>query len=66
MIQRRDGQKVGSERYKDFMRLRDELFGAEHEAVEMYPARSRETDVANIYHLWVVQSDSDEFPIGLK
>jgi len=65
-IQRRDGQPAGPERYRDFMRVRDELIGEEHEAVEMYPARSRETDVANIYHLWVVQSDADEFAVGFK
>ncbi len=66
MIQRRDGQPVGPERYRDFMRVRDELIGDEHEAVEVYPARSRETDVANVYHLWVMQSAVDEFPIGFK
>lgn len=66
MIQRRDGQPPGPERYKDFMRVRDELVGEEHEALEMYPRRSREIDAANVYHLWVVQSDADEFSVGFK
>lgn len=66
LIQRRDGRPVGAERYGDFMRLRDELIGEGHEAAEIYPARSREVDVANVYHLWVVQSEMDEFPFGFK
>ena len=65
MIQRRDGEAPGPERYRDFMRIRDELVGPEHEAVEVYPARSSETDVANVYHLWVLKSEADTFPVGL-
>lgn len=66
VIQRRDLQPPGTERYRDFMRIRDELIGAEHEALELYPARSREVDTGNIYHLWVLQSASEAFPIGFK
>lgn len=66
VIQRHDLQPPGAERYRDFMRIRDELIGAEHEALEMYPARSREVDTGNIYHLWVLQSASEAFPIGFK
>lgn len=53
-IKRLDKDRVGPERYRDFMRIKDELVGSEREAVEIYPARSRETDTANQYHLWVM------------
>jgi len=52
-IKRLDKQRVGPERYRDFMRIKDELVGPEREAVEIYPARNREVDTANQYHLWV-------------
>jgi hypothetical protein len=53
-IKRLDKERIGPERYRDFMRIRDELMGTEREAVELYPARSREVDTANQYHLWVM------------
>lgn len=53
-IKRLDKARVGPERYRDFMRIRDELVGTEREAIEIYPARSREVDTANQYHLWVM------------
>jgi hypothetical protein len=65
-IRRLNGNVPGAERYPAFMRIRDELIGPEHEAIEIYPARSREMDIANAYHLWAVQSAADTFPIGFK
>lgn len=53
-IKRIDKERVGRERYRDFMRIKDELIGPEYEAVEIYPARSDEVDTANQYHLWVM------------
>lgn len=61
-IKRLDREQVGRERYRDFMRIRDELIGPEYEAVELYPARSREIDTANQYHLWLITSG--QFPFG--
>ena len=63
-IKRRDRAPLGPERYRDFMRIKDELLGPEHEAVELYPARSRETDAANQYHLFCLASDGIRFPFG--
>lgn len=64
-IKRLDGRRPGRERYPDFMRIRDELIGPENEGMEIYPARSREMDLANCYHIWVVRKPSDHFPFGL-
>lgn len=50
--------------YRDKMRIKDALVGAECEGVELLPARSREMDTANQYHLWIVDSSSFRFPFG--
>lgn len=63
-IVRLDREAVGTERYRDFMRIKDELVGAEHEAVEIYPPRSCELDTINMYHLWVFACDIDRLPFG--
>jgi hypothetical protein len=42
--------------YRERMRIKDELWGPEYEAVELLPARSREVDLANQLHLWLVDS----------
>lgn len=56
-IKRLDKERPGRERYREFMRIKDELIGPQFEAVEIYPARSDEVDTANQYHLWVFHSD---------
>lgn len=38
-------------------RIKDELFGRERVAIEVYPPRSELVDQANLFHLWV-------FPAG--
>jgi hypothetical protein len=48
------------------MRIRDEIVGPEHDAVELYPRRSREVDRVNHYHLWIVASDKCGFPFGFS
>lgn len=63
-IRRVDRARVGKERYRDFMRIRDELVGDQHEAVELYPARVREIDTVNQYHLWVMKDRRNSFPFG--
>jgi hypothetical protein len=66
MIGRWDGEPAGPERYRDFMRIRDELVGFEHEAAEIYPQRSVEIDTENVYHLWVCESEHSRFPFGWR
>lgn len=39
--------------YRDLMSIKDELVGEDHEALMLFPARSREHDTANQYHLWI-------------
>jgi hypothetical protein len=38
--------------WRDFQRIKNEFFGEEHEAIEIYPAESELVDGANQYHLW--------------
>lgn len=65
-IKRLDKGRIGPERYRDFMRIKDELVGPGCEAVELYPARNREVDTANQYHLWCLIDPSLNFPFGFK
>jgi hypothetical protein len=50
--------------YRDKMRIKDELCGKECEGVELFPARSREVDLANQSHLWVIDDATFRFPFG--
>jgi hypothetical protein len=50
--------------YRDKMRIKDEFVGAECEGVELFPARSRELDTANQYHLWIIDDPTFRFPFG--
>jgi hypothetical protein len=45
-------------------RIKNELVGKEHEAVELYPAESRKVDSSNQYHLWVLVEKGLKFPFG--
>lgn len=40
-------------------RIKDEVFGRERVAVEVFPPRSEMVDAANLFHLWV-------FPVGFR
>lgn len=51
-IKRRDGQPHIP--YREQMRIKDELCGPECEGVDLRPARSREVDLANQTHLWII------------
>lgn len=46
-------------------RIKDELVGPERVAVEVFPARSRLIDHANMYHLWVLP-EGFELPFALR
>tara|TARA_Y100000004_G_scaffold136916_1_gene155088 strand:- start:718 stop:1230 length:513 start_codon:yes stop_codon:yes gene_type:complete len=51
--------------YRDLMDIKDKLVGEQFEAIMLYPARQREHDMANQYHLWVpVFRDGGE-PVGI-
>lgn len=63
-IKRRDKARIGPEKYRDFMAIKDRLVGPENEAVEMYPARGREYDTANEYHLYVMKDSTRRWPFG--
>ena len=50
--------------YRELMRIKDTLCGEEYEAVQLFPARSREVDLANQSHLWLRDDPSYRFPFG--
>lgn len=50
--------------WRDLQRIKNELVGPEHEAVELYPAEERLVDSANQYHLWVLADRERRFPFG--
>jgi hypothetical protein len=49
--------------WRDLQRIKNELFGPEFEAIELYPAESRVVDTANQYHLWVLP-EGQMVPVG--
>jgi hypothetical protein len=51
--------------WREFQRIKNELVGAECEAVEIYPSESRLVDGANQYHLWVFLRPGRTIPFGL-
>lgn len=46
-------------------RIKNELFGPERCAVEVFPADSQLVDEANMYHLWVLPKEM-KLPFSLK
>lgn len=46
-------------------RIKNEIFGAEQQAVEVFPKESELVDEANMYHLWILPPDM-EIPFSLK
>ena len=48
-----------------FQRIKNDLFGPERVALEVYPAESDKQDVANMYWLWVLPEGFD-CPIEIK
>lgn len=65
-IKRRDKQRIGPERYRDILRIKNELVGPMHEAFEIYPGMERNVDTANQYYVWCFADPSVRFPIGFK
>lgn len=50
--------------WRDLQRIKNELVGPEHEAIELYPAESRVTDSANQFHLWCFADPNVRLPFG--
>lgn len=63
-IIRHDRQPAGPERYHDFLRIKNELVGPEHEGFEIYPAMERNVDTTNQYYLWILADPDTRFPLG--
>lgn len=40
--------------WRDLQRIKDELFGPDSFAVQVYPTRDRLVDGADMYHLWIM------------
>jgi hypothetical protein len=64
-IRRRDGDTIFRD-FRHFQQIKNQLLGAECEAVELYPAESRLVDSSNKYHLWGVPNPGYRFPFGFK
>lgn len=55
--------------WRDLQRIKNEIVGPDHEAVELYPAEARLVDAANQYHLFIPVNDKGgpvRFPFGFK
>jgi hypothetical protein len=63
-IRRRDGKTCNE--WQDFQRIKNELVGPEHEALQLFPAESRLVDTGNEYHLWVCTDTQARFQFGFK
>lgn len=50
--------------WKIKMEIKNELFGEERPAIEIFPARKRLIDTCDVYHLWVFEKGF-EFPFGI-
>lgn len=62
-IRRRDG-KVILRDWRHFQRIKNDIVGAECEAIEMYPAESRLVDESNKYHLYAWTNPRFRIPFG--
>ncbi len=63
-IHRHDGQPC--KEWSHFQQIKNDIVGAEHEAMELFPAESRLVDSAEEYHLWVHTSPDYRFPVGFQ
>jgi hypothetical protein len=52
--------------WRHLQRIKNDIVGPEHEAVELFPAESRLTDTSNQYHLWVLSDKDVRFPFGWR
>jgi hypothetical protein len=61
-IKRHDKKPIVN--WNHLQRIKNELVGPEYEAVELFPAESRLVNMANQYHLWVINDSRQRFPFG--
>lgn len=61
-IKRHDKETIHD--WRDLQYIKNQICGAECEAVELYPAESRVMDHANQYHLYVMINEGTKFPFG--
>ena len=59
----KDGQRDIPWRIKQ--RIKNELFGEERTAIEVFPAESKLVDSFDVYHLWILPPDF-QMPFTLK
>ena len=52
-VRRHDKQPMG---WAELQRIKNELFGPEFLAIEVYPRQSKLIDAANMYHLWLFEN----------
>lgn len=57
--------KAACRDWRHFQWIKNEVCGAEREAVEIFPAESRLVDAANQYHLWVLP-EGQRLPFGVN
>ena len=50
--------------WREKQKIKNDLFGRERVAVEIFPAESELVDDANMYHLWILP-DGFKLPFGL-
>jgi len=63
-IRRHDGRPC--KEWLHFQQIKNEIVGAENEAMELFPAESRLVDSTEQYHLWVHTDPHFRFPMGFK
>lgn len=57
--------KAACRDWRHFQWIKNEICGAEREAIEVFPAESRLMDASNQYHLWVYP-DGESVPVGSR
>lgn len=50
--------------WREKQRIKNEIFGPERVAVEVFPAQSELVDDANLYHIWILP-EGQRLPFGL-
>ncbi|HJV46622.1 MAG TPA: hypothetical protein VJ824_12985 [Bacillota bacterium] len=51
--------------WREKQRIKNEIFGTDRTALEVFPSESDLVDEANMYHIWILP-ESMELPFGLK
>jgi hypothetical protein len=49
-----DQARSANRDWRDFQRIKNDIIGAEEEAVELFPAETRLVDTSNEWHLWCI------------